>query len=399
LKILFLTHRLPYAPNRGDRVRAYFLLKTLSRTAEIDVVSLVHDAEEETHAGDLIGIGVACRVQTARVSRGRALLRSLAALPTRVPLTHTMLDSPALAGQVATAVRDGRPDVVLAYCSGMARLALQPPLDRLPFVLDMVDVDSAKWDALARVTRAPLSLVYRREARVLRGFEATAATSAFVNLVVTDRERETLQDISPSSRVEVLPNGVDVDNLVPEGPPSETANVVFCGVMNYPPNEQAALLLAREVWPLVRGRRPDATLTLVGSHPSRTVMALADASAGITVTGAVPDVRPYLWGAAVAAAPILTARGIQNKVLEAVAAGLPTVVTPNILASLPAGVRRACVAASDAPALADAILRLLARPPAERRALAQEADIRGLAWDQQLAPAGEWLRAAAASRR
>lgn len=396
MNVLFLTHRLPYAPNRGDRVRAYFLLQTLRAQATIDVLSLVHDDEEALHAGDLIG--VAASVRTVRVSRARNLVRTVLSLPTRQPATHTMLDAPTLDAAVAAAVAARRPDVVLAYCSGMARLALLPPLRTTPFVLDMVDVDSEKWSALAAVTRPPLGWVYRREARVLRRFEACAAPRAAANMVVTAREREALCTIAPQARVDVVPNGVDVASLEPGEPPADSMTVVFCGVMNYAPNEQAALLLAREVWPLVRRRAPAARLKIVGAHPTRLVESLADAGAGIEVTGSVPDVRPHLWSAAVAAAPILTARGIQNKVLEAVAAGLPTVVTPNIFESLPDAIRPACVPAAQPGDLAAAIVRLLDLTPSARRALAASANARTLTWEQQLAPVATLLEQAASGR-
>ncbi|MCC7044039.1 MAG: TIGR03087 family PEP-CTERM/XrtA system glycosyltransferase [Acidobacteria bacterium] len=393
MNVLFLTHRLPYAPNRGDRVRAHFLLRSLQTQADVDVVSLVHDDDEASHAGDLRSL--ASSVYVARVPRTRNLIRSVMALPGGQPTTHTMLDSADLIPSITTAIRRRRPDVVLAYCSGMARLALARPLRGLPFILDMVDVDSAKWAALAEVGRPPLSWVHRREARVLRRFEGHAAVHAAANLVVTARERDTLLQIAPDARVEVIPNGVDVDALQPRSVPADCSTVVFCGVMNYAPNEQAAVLLARDVWPKVRQRLPGAALKIVGANPTRMVTSLADGDQGIEVTGSVPDVRPHLWSAAVAAAPIVTARGIQNKVLEAVAAGLPTVVTPNIFDSLPDAVRPACVQASGASELAAAIVNLLSLSPVERRAMAGRADVSELTWDHALAAIGPLLRAAA----
>lgn len=396
MNVLFLTHRLPFAPNRGDRVRAYFLLRTLQSHAVVDVVSLVHDDEEASHEGDLRDI--AASVRTVRVSRVRNLARAALRLPTTRPTTHSMLDSPHLGASIDAAVRTRRPDVVLAYCSGMARLALTPALRPFPFVLDMVDVDSAKWTALAEVSSGPMGWVYRREARVLRQFEAYATLRASANLVVTERERETLCTIAPRARVDVVPNGVDVASLQPPDAPADSQTVVFCGVMNYAPNEQAALLLAREVWPLVRRRIPAARLKIVGASPSRLVEGLASQQAQVEVTGAVPDVRPHLWSSAVAAAPIVTARGIQNKVLEAVAAGLPTVVTPNIFESLPDSVRPACDAASGAEAIAAAIVRLLNLSPSERRARATTADVRALTWERQLSGVAQLLSDTASRR-
>lgn len=384
--MLFLSHRLPYAPNRGDRMRAYFLLRSLRSVAEVDVLSLTHDAEEASHVADMSSL--VSSTTTVSVPRTRNLARGVVTLPSRVPLTHTLLDAPALQSTLASLVESRRPDVVVAYCSGMARLALRAPLSETPFVLDMVDVDSAKWSALASVASRPMRWIYGREARVLRVFEARASIEAHATTVVTQQEADTLKSIVPTANIHVVPNGVDVDALAPANGPGVSKSVVFCGVMNYAPNVEAARLLALEVWPAVRQQHPDATLTLVGSEPTRAVQALASAATGVVVTGAVPDVRPYLWSAAIAAAPIVTARGIQNKVLEAVAAGLPTVVTPNIMQTLPPALTGACVSAGTAADLAAAVVALLAKSPEERRAIALTADTQSLRWEQQLQPFG-----------
>lgn len=396
MRVLFLTHRLPYAPNRGDRVRAYYLLERLAGVADVDVISLVHDDDEASRGPSLAGVS---SVTVARVNRPRALLASALALGTSRPLTHTMLDSPALRPALRTTVERHRPDVVLAYCSGMAQLVFDPSLATIPFVLDMVDVDSAKWEALGRIASLPMRWIYQREHRTLRAFEARATAEAFATTVVTDHEASTLRPMGPSASIHVVSNGVDVAGLAPTMAPSASRSVVFCGVMNYAPNVAAARLLATGVWPKVRRVHPGATLTLVGSNPTRQVLALASRTDGVEVTGAVPDVRPYLWNAAIAAAPLLTARGIQNKVLEAVAAGLPTVVTPNVMAALPPAVARACVAAANVDELADAINTLLSMPPDERRAMATRADLSTLAWDAQLAPFVPLLEEASRSTR
>jgi glycosyltransferase involved in cell wall biosynthesis len=165
--------------------------------------------------------------------------------------------------------------------------------------------------------------------------------------------------------------------------------------MNYPPNEEGAVWMARRVWPLVRSERPDARLQLVGAQPTATVRALADPSAHIEVTGSVPDVRPYLWHAGVAAAPLLTARGIQNKVLEAVAAGLPAVITPIVEAGLPPAVLPACVTAAGPNAFAHEIVTLLNLTPVERRQRAASANLTLLSWEQQLEPLRSILEDAA----
>lgn len=397
MRILYLTHRLPYAANRGDRIRGHGFLAYLAGRATIDLVSLVHSDEEEGHADDLRGI--AASVTTAPV-RGRLATygRAMSAGLTGRPLTHALLDSPAVMPACRDLVATHRPDVVLALCSGMARFALEPPLRDLPFVLDMIDVDSEKWRALGETAPAPRRWIYAREARRLAVFEARASTAAQSVLVVNERERTLLQQIAPSATVHALPNGVDCDQLRPPGPPAEDPIVVFCGVMNYEPNEQGVLWFARDVWPVITTHLPAARFCIVGSEPTEAIRRLAD-DQRITVTGAVPDVRPFLWRSAVAVAPLLIARGIQNKVLEAVAAGLPCVVTPAVSGGLPGEVRPACVEGVDAMAFATAVVGLLMRTAGYRRELALGANIGALNWEARLAPLLPILNSAARRER
>ena len=382
MRILFLTHRLPYAPNRGDRVRAYHILRHLASYAQVDLVSLVHDDKEASHAGDLASF--TSSVTVVRVPRLRNMVMSGLRLPTRRPTTHSMLDAPELTPAIARVVGRNRPDLVFAYCSGLAHVVFQPPLRDLPLVVDMVDVDSEKWADLAGVTKPPLSWIYAREARRLAVFEAALAHKAKVTFITTEHERQALLRLAPDARVEVIQNGVDVEALRPPGPPATSANVVFCGVMNYPPNEEGAIWLVKEVWPLVRAVRPDARLQLVGASPSKVVQALA--AADIEVTGSVPDVRPYLWGAAVSVAPLQRARGVQNKVLEATAAGLPVVVTTVVLAGLPTELQDLVQVADTPPEMAQAIFTLLGSPGPTRIVAEQ------LQWAPQLSTISDLLR-------
>jgi sugar transferase (PEP-CTERM/EpsH1 system associated) len=396
VRILFLTQRLPYAPNRGDRIRAFHLLRQLRRFADVDLLSFVHDDEEASHV--IEAKKFASTVTVVRVPRIRNMARSLLSLTGSRPTTHTMLDAPNLSHSIDRIVSAHPPSVVFAYCSGVARLALEPPLERVPLVLDMVDVDSAKWAALAAGTIGPRAWIYAREARVLARFERDVVGHAFATLITTGKERNTLLELAPDARVEVVQNGVDAERLRPPGHPADSSTVIFCGVMNYAPNEEGAMWIAREVWPLVRRRKPDARLQLVGSSPTPSVGRLADEDVGVAVTGHVADVRQHLWRGALAVAPLLTARGVQNKVLEAVAAGLPAVVTPIVLEGLPSEVRGACVEAAGAHAFADAIVALLNLSPGERRQRAESADIDSLSWDRRLHGVDEILRNAASSQ-
>jgi glycosyltransferase involved in cell wall biosynthesis len=267
----------------------------------------------------------------------------------------------------------------------MARLVFDAPLSGVPFVLDMVDVDSAKWAALAAATRQPVRAVYAREARMLAPFEARATRAAAATFVTTSAERVLLQRLAPDTPIEVMPNGIDSARFAQHGAPAAEPVVIFTGVMSYAPNRHAILWFARHVWPRVRAKRPDARLVVAGAEPPADVRQLSRID-GVTVTGSVPDIRPYLWRSAIAVAPLAIARGVQNKVLEAVAAGLPCVITPAVRVGLPEAVVPACRVAEDANGFADAVVDLLSLAPGDRRALAS-VDLTSLQWSVCLRPA------------
>jgi sugar transferase (PEP-CTERM/EpsH1 system associated) len=405
VKILFLTQRLPYAPNRGDRIRAYYLMREMSRFAQVSLFSLVHDDDEAVMARS---VPFASRVETCRVTSVRNLVWGALALPTRIPLTHMLLDGPGARRTLRSMVRDSRPDLVVAYCSGMARFALEQPLTGIPFVLDFVDVDSAKWQRMAAQSGVPKNWIYRREARTLGAFERRAALAARAALVVNEREAEELRALAPEANVQVLQNGIDIEAFAPRSetpsprPPQASgprpqATVVFCGVMDYAPNVEGVNWFAKHVWPAVRARVPAARFLIVGARPSPAIRALARQDASIVVTGAVERVQPYLWSAAAAIAPLHLAQGVQNKVLEAVAAGLPVVVTGAVAEGLPGAVAPACVVADDAASFGTAVVTLLNSRPEERRLSAGRAALESLTWSQQFSRLETIIRTGAAA--
>jgi sugar transferase (PEP-CTERM/EpsH1 system associated) len=384
MRVLVLTHRLPYAPNRGDRLRAFHMLQGLKERADVELVSLVHDDEEESHVDEVRGF--VARVHTVRVPKLLNYARAALALPGRTPLTHALLDAPGMRPVLDGICARQRPDVVFAYCSGMARFALQAPLDSIPLVLDFVDVDSQKWRDMAAASLRPMSWVYRREAVTLGQFEARAAGAAVASLVVNAREATVARGLAPGANVRVLNNGIEIDRLAPPGPPADAARVVFCGVMNYAPNDEGMQWFVREVWPAIRTARPDATLAIVGSDPTAALTALCGGDASIQVTGRVKDVREWLWGAAVGIAPLHVARGVQNKALEAIAAGLPIVITEAVAGGLPEVAASASSVANSPSRFAAQVLELLSMAPNARRARARSSDLSQLTWPRALEP-------------
>ena len=353
----------------------------MSRFAEVSLFSLVHDADEEQRARD---VPFAAKVETFRVPRVRALASGVVSLLSNRPLTHALLGVeqtwPILQRQAATVSAD----LVVSFCSGVAPFALRQPLADLPLVLDLVDVDSVKWSNLAARSGTFRKWIYRREAQALGAFERVVTRQAALSLVVNQREKNLLLSTAPEARVEVVENGVDLENFHPHDPPVDSPTVIFCGVMDYGPNVDGVRWFAEEIWPAVRTAVPAARFIVVGSSPAETIKRLAQVDQSITVTGAVDRVQPYLWQAAVSVAPLRVAQGLQNKVLEALAAGLPVVATSAVAEGLPAAAMPGCAIADDAVAFSSAVIHLLSAGPAQRRAVAMGADLTSLSWDERL---------------
>jgi sugar transferase (PEP-CTERM/EpsH1 system associated) len=384
MRVLYLCHRVPYAPNRGDRIRAYHSLRLLkARGIDVHLIALAHDQAEYDQRDRLSDLVASYEVHAIGTLRNR--VAGALSLAGSTPLTHTLLASPQLTAAIERAVTAFQPDVVWAFCSGMAAWTLVPPASTLPLVLDMVDVDSAKWADYAAAGTPPLSWIYRREARLLARFERDASLASVVTFVVTPREEATLRALAPHAPIVVVGNGVDVEYFRRPAGYIRHKDVVFTGVFDYAPNEQAAVWLATEVWPRLLQRLPGARCWLVGAKPTRRVKQLATRMPSVVVTGPVDDVRPYLWAASVAVAPLKLARGIQNKVLEALAAGLPAVVTSEVAAGLPPQLLTRVAVADDPDQFADAVAASfdsLATPGMEE-----------WTWDRVLAPMVEALSA------
>jgi glycosyltransferase involved in cell wall biosynthesis len=202
--------------------------------------------------------------------------------------------------------------------------------------------------------------------------------------------------LAPGANIHTIQQGVDVERLRPQAEATGRPQIVFCGVMNYTPNHQAMMWFVREVWPLVQRHRADATLAIIGADPERALLEATRSQPSITVSGRVSDVRPWLWDSALGIAPIHLARGVQNKALEAIAAGLPIVVTSAVAEGLPAVAMSATSIADDPQGFAIQIIELLSRTPTERRRLAASADLDSLTWPRTLEPLWPLLQRAAA---
>ena len=327
--LLYLVHRLPYPPNKGDKVRSFHLLKHLVARHRVFLGTFVDDAEDEPHVDTLRAL--CAGMHAVRMNPGLARVASLSGLVDGSALTLRYYRDAGLRRWVEETARRESIDAVIVFSSSMAQYAEGLPSPTpLPMLVDFVDVDSAKWTEYAGHHRWPMSWLYRREGEQLLAYEREVAARSARSFFVTAKEAELFRALAPecSARVEALGNGVDADYFQPNDlraspfKPGETP-LVFTGAMDYWPNIDAVSWFAKDMLPRLKAAWPSLRFHIVGRAPTPAVQALANDD--VVVTGTVPDVRPYLQHAAVVVAPLRLARGIQNKVLEAMAMARPVV--------------------------------------------------------------------------
>jgi sugar transferase (PEP-CTERM/EpsH1 system associated) len=390
--LLFLAHRIPFPPDRGDKIRSFHELRHL---AGLGRVHLACFADDEADAANLAGLrdslGPALGEAHVEVRRTSKIMAGARALVEGGPVSLALFDSQALRAFVARQVASGRIGTIFAFSSQMAQFV--PAGARL--VMDFIDVDSAKFEAYAAEGGA-MAPVYRREGAKLAAFERSTAERADVSLFVSEAEAALFRDRSglAGADVRALQNGVDLDYYDPEARFAKLDEpgplIVFTGQMDYAPNIDAVRWFAGEVMP----RLPRARFAIVGRKPVESVLGLAGPR--IVVTGAVEDVRSWLAAADVVAAPLRIARGIQNKVLEAMAMARPVVASPAAFEGIEAEPGRHLLVAATAEAQAQAIAGLIA-DPRRARALGEAARRRmeqAYRWQARLAPLGEIVGAA-----
>ena len=326
--LLYLVHRIPYPPNKGDKVRSFNILRQLAKRHRIFLGTFVDHPDDVRYIEQL---SEWCEeTHVVRLAPRRARLCSLRGLLTGEALSLPYYRSAALAEWVGQVVaREGIGQAVV-FSGPMAQYLDIPGLRRC--VVDFCDLDSAKWTQYASDHRWPMSWLYRREGRRLLAFERAAAAGSDASLFVTDAEAALFRNAAPEveAKIGVMQNGVDADFFSPEHDfadpyPAGGPVVLFTGAMDYWPNVDAVVWFAGELLPRIRTKFPGARFWIVGMNPTPAVQALAGES--VVVTGTVPDVRPYLAHADVVVAPLRIARGIQNKVLEAMAMARPVVIS------------------------------------------------------------------------
>jgi sugar transferase (PEP-CTERM/EpsH1 system associated) len=359
--LLFLTQRIPYPPTKGEKIRSFQILEHLRKTYEIYLGCLVDDPRDLEHVPTVRSLCTDSHFAT--LDRSRAKITCLTGLLTGEPLSVTFYRDRGLADWVRRVQAQVKPEVIFVSSSNMAPYVLDLRAPGQICLVDLVDVDSEKWRAYAEAGSFPMSWVHAREWRQTARLEARIARDCDWSTLVSNDEAKLFARLQPgqAGKIRAVSNGVDLayfDPTLPFAAPFDTdrLNFVFTGTMDYPPNIDAVVWFAETILPIIRQSAPDARFHIVGSSPAPKVEALA-AIEGVVVTGRVPDVRPYLAHATAGVAPMRIARGIQNKVLEAMAMARPVVVTRDALEGIDAAPGLEVLLADTAEGFAAACLR------------------------------------------
>jgi sugar transferase (PEP-CTERM/EpsH1 system associated) len=395
-EILFIVHRAPWPPDRGDRIRSWHMFEALAKLAPVHVAALAdNDADAEAARTKMAPLCKSLAIEARNVSRPLALVQ---AVLHGAPVSNRLFRSGALARHVDTLIAQGAISHIVAFSGQMAQYL--PARFDGPVLMDFVDVDSAKFATYAEQDRRqPLNWVYAREARVLGAYEAHVARRVDASLFVSEAEAALFraQTGLGAEKVRAVENGIDTarfDPALPFDPVGQGDGplAVFTGQMDYRPNIDAVRWFAADILPLIRRRHSAVRFAIVGRAPTDEVKALAKLP-GVTVTGEVPDVRPWLAAADAVVVPLLLARGVQNKLLEAMAMARPIVASAAAATGIDVVAGEHLLVADGAEAMADAVASLLG-DRAAAAAMGQAARARMIArygWEARMEPLGALL--------
>ncbi|MEP7283989.1 MAG: TIGR03087 family PEP-CTERM/XrtA system glycosyltransferase, partial [Rubrivivax sp.] len=355
----------PYPPKRGGKIRPFNMIRHLHDAGHAVTVCSLARSEAEAEEG--AGIAPHCTAfHMGHVKQPLQFARMVARLPLATPSSMGYFRSAELAATVRRLLAEQRWDLIFVHCSSVAQYVEH--VSDVPKILDFGDMDSQKWLEYAHYKPFPLSLGYRWEGGKMLRAEKRLARRFDLCTATTRAEWQTLQDYGTGAATDWFPNGVDADFFSPTDGAYDADTISFIGRMDYYPNQECMARFCAEVWPLLKERRAGMKLLIVGADPSAEMRALGRLP-GVTVTGSVPDVRPYIRGSALMVAPLAIARGTQNKILEAMAMGVPVVTSSAAAGGVDAEAEKHFLVADSAQDLTAAVLRI-AENAGERQRLA-----------------------------
>jgi len=391
MRIFYICRRVPFPPDRGDKIAAFNAIRHLAARHEVHVFCLGDGVQDLANISGLQAY--AKSVSAAPVDEFTIKLRALAALVTGQPLSVAALNESKLHDAIQKKFTELRPDLIIVYSCNMAQFAEHFP--NVPRIMHFGDLDSLKWPQYAERSSIPLNWIYAIEARRLLCYERHIAQIFSHALVHTEIEKHDFERLIPGIPVAVVGNGVDLDYFRSAGEAKKPASMVFTGVMDYRPNIDAVVWFCDEILPIVQANIPAANFTICGSRPAPAVRRLAKRR-GVRVTGWVADARPYLDRAEIFVAPLRMARGVQNKLLEALAMGLPCVASTAAWSGTAVADGQGILATDEPREFARHVIDLLGDSDgrAEMARRARAAAVANYRWEVQLAYLDQVIAAA-----
>ncbi|MBN2320618.1 MAG: TIGR03087 family PEP-CTERM/XrtA system glycosyltransferase [Acidobacteria bacterium] len=355
MNILYLAHRIPYPPNKGDKIRSFHEIRYFSQRHNIHLMAFSDQPGDEKHLSELEKY---CRsVTLVPLHRPRQYCRAALSMLIRKPWTLGYFSCPAMEKTIRSNKMSF--DLTFIYSSSMAPYSKL--LNGVPKILDFVDSDASKWLQYAKMKPLPMNWMYGWEGKNLGQYESNMIREFDFSIFVSKREIKHLPEAIENKKIHFIQNGIDLDFFTPVRPKGSGRTILFTGAMDYYPNVDAVCYFARKVMPLVRSSMPDARFMIVGSNPTRQVKHLRNIP-GVTVTGFVKDTRPFFADAGVAVVPIRISQGIQNKLLEALASGLPVVATKEALEGLAHTSNLTVAEANGTAQFAERVIEYLKKP-------------------------------------
>lgn len=323
MKILFLSHKIPFPPNKGDRIPTYYRMVHLAKQGhELSMVFPCFSEDDQRYVPEVKKF---CKtVDTVLINPAMAKVTSLWGITSRKPLTLPYFYSPALQNMVKARLKSEKFDAIYAYSSSMAQYVFK--VKGVKKIMDLADSDSRKWLQYAAYTRGPISWLYQREGRYLEQYEQQICKEFDEVIAISEDEEAVFKTYIKDKEFAIVPNGVDLEYFAYESLEYNPKQLVFVGAMDYYANVDCITHFVHNILPLIRVRVPDVKLYIVGANPTAAVRRLG-LDSNIIVTGRVDDVRPYLKDSCCSVAPFRIARGIQNKILQAMASGVPVVTS------------------------------------------------------------------------
>ena len=367
MKILFLSHRIPYPPNKGDKIRSYHLLKFLSQKYKIYLATILDEKKDVQYHKSLEKY---CEeIKFVYFNKKINLFKNLFS---RKPFSITSFYNTKLQDYVNQIVAEQNLDAIICFCSSMAEyvfrcnLIKQNKIHPLKLIMDYVDLDSDKWLQYANYKKIPLNMIYRIENKRLLEYEKKINKIFDYSIFVSDREEKVFKKYYPEARnIFVIQNGVNAEYFIPKDNSKLRSFkkeidpiLVFTGVMNYFANEDGVCWFSNKIYPMILNRFPNAQFYIVGNNPTNKIIKLRKIK-GIIVTGYVSDIRKYYHMADICVIPLRIARGLQNKVLEAMACGNAVVATSNASDGIKCQNNKDIVIANDEENFAKEVIRLL----------------------------------------